>query len=541
MKPTQLFFYQSATRAIFLACIFNCCIAGAQVPVLNSSNSAAATLFIDFDGQTVNNTSWNYDGPIYCGASGLTTAQINEIFGRVSQDYYPFNVNVTTDSLKFFAAPVSKRMRMIVTVTSDWFGSAGGVAFVGSFTWGDDTPCFVFSQLLNFNTKNIAEAVSHELGHTLGLYHQSTYDANCVKVSDYNYGIGTAEVGWAPIMGVGYYRNCTQWHSGPNPYGCNNIQNDIDVITSPSNGITLKTDDHSALTSAATPLSVSGSSLSASGLIEKNDDKDVFKLQLSQAKQTLLNIIPGNVGASNNGSNLDIKAELLSSTGTVIKEYNPADQLSVGIDTLLSPGTYYIRISSVGNTNSSGYGSLGSYTISGALVNATLPLHSLILSGASANEKYTLSWRIEADETVVSQEIQIMKPGSSVFDFLLAPSADQRKAMINLPAGDGTFFFRVLVKLSDGKSYYSNIISHRNTGGSAKPYTMRYAPGSKDVTIISTATKNSYAIIDFSGRLVAKGQLVNGTTSIQVYQLVQGMYIIQLNCDGALYSEKVLR
>ena len=151
-----------------------------QVPILNSYPSAAPTIYLDFDGQTVAGTSWNLGGAIYCGPSGLSSNQITEVFNRVSEDYRPFVINVTTDSTKYWSAPAKKRIRVIVTVTSDWYGSAGGVAFVNSVTWGDNTPCFVFSALLNYNTKNISESSSHEAGHTLGLRQQSLYNASCV-------------------------------------------------------------------------------------------------------------------------------------------------------------------------------------------------------------------------------------------------------------------------------------------------------------------------------------------------------------------------
>jgi hypothetical protein len=44
---------------------------------------------------------------------------------------------------------------------------AGGVAYVGSFSWAVDTPAFVFSQKLGSNyAPYIWEAASHECGHT---------------------------------------------------------------------------------------------------------------------------------------------------------------------------------------------------------------------------------------------------------------------------------------------------------------------------------------------------------------------------------------
>src|SRR6476661_1998476 len=187
-----------------------------QVPLYNSYPSATATIFLDFDGHYVNGTSWNMNGPISCGPSNLTQDQMTEIFNRVSEDYRPFNINITTDSTRYWSAPPYSRMRMVLTVTSSWYGSAGGVSFVGSFTWGDNTPGFIFTALLNYNTKYIAEATAHEIGHTLGLRHQSSYNTSCVKTAEYNAGTGSGEIGWAPIMGVGYYRNFTLWNNGTN-------------------------------------------------------------------------------------------------------------------------------------------------------------------------------------------------------------------------------------------------------------------------------------------------------------------------------------
>ena len=60
-----------------------------------------------------------------CEAAPLTDAQILEIFNRVSEDYRPFNVNITTDSVKFLAAPLTQRIRVIVTPTSSWKTGVG--------------------------------------------------------------------------------------------------------------------------------------------------------------------------------------------------------------------------------------------------------------------------------------------------------------------------------------------------------------------------------------------------------------------------------
>lgn len=189
-------------------------------------------VLIDFDGATINGTSWNWNGsPIVCEHSGLTLEeQAAALFSAINH-YSPFNavserILLTTDPEVFAAAPTSRRSRIVVTESWEWYGEAGGVAFVNSFGNESQNVGFVFSSLLGYGLKYIAEAISHELGHQLGCTHQAEWDANCVKLSNYYAGAN----GEAPIMGVPYYQPVAKWWTGPTPYGCNDIQNDAAVI-----------------------------------------------------------------------------------------------------------------------------------------------------------------------------------------------------------------------------------------------------------------------------------------------------------------------
>ena len=114
-------------------------------PKLNSLPAATATIYLDFDGHYVNCAYWNGGMPIACASSTLTSTQVTEIFNRVAEDYRPFNVNITTDSTKFLAAPLTQRIRVTVTPTSPWKPNVGGVAYIGSIPGGDRTPAFFFS------------------------------------------------------------------------------------------------------------------------------------------------------------------------------------------------------------------------------------------------------------------------------------------------------------------------------------------------------------------------------------------------------------
>src|SRR6185369_5643262 len=404
-------FYKS--MLMFLA-LTGAIIAKSQVTNLNSYPSAPDVIFLDFDGHTVSGTMWNVTGPFTCNSSGLSDAAITEVFDRVAEDYRPFNINVTTSETKFNSAPYNKRMRVVITTSYEWYGSgAGGVAYRNSFTWGDNSPCFVFSSLLGLNVKNVAEAASHEAGHTLGLRHQSSYDAACAKLSDYNWGQGTGEIGWAPIMGAGYNQNMTLWNSGPNSLGCGIIQDDLSVITNATNGFGYRTDDHSDLFTTATSTTFNSSGQATlSGVIEKTDDKDLFKITVPVFSRLQLNAIPYNVGTGNSGSDLDLQVEVLDGSYASIGTYNPGNLLSSAVDTFINAGTYYLRIAGKGNIYAPQYGSLGSYSLQITYTDASLlGIRRLELRGRLDGDMHILSWLIDADEQVMKQVIEVSNNG----------------------------------------------------------------------------------------------------------------------------------
>jgi hypothetical protein len=512
----------------------------AQVPVYSSYPSASATIFLDFDGHTLNGTSWNTNGPIVCGPSNLTSDQITEIFNRIAEDYRPFNVNITTDSTKYSAAPATRRMRVLFTITNSWYGNnAGGVAYTGSFTWGDNTPCFIFTALLNYNTKFISEAGAHEAGHTLGLRHQAAYDANCVKTSDYNYGYGSGETSWAPIMGVGYYRNFTTWHNGSNPYGCTNVQNDLSVITSATNGFGYRTDDYGDTFNSATNLSFSANQFGVNGLVSTNTDKDLFKFSLSSQQQFKLSALPTSVGDGDAGSNLDMAIQLYDASKNLISTYNPEQSLSVSVDTTLDAGDYYMQVNATGNTYSSGYGSLGSYTLMAEESPlATLPVHRLELKGLVQSGSHKLNWIIEADETVVHQDLEVSADGKN-FKPLSEIKTDTRLYSYS-PELTGTIFYRLNVKFDNNRQYFSNTIAMRSNGNAGRPRLFSNVINGNALMVNSPENYN-YVVMDYNGKAVAKGRVSEGSSSVITSYLPAGTYVIRFNNGDAQYSEKFIR
>ncbi|HTE28255.1 zinc metalloprotease [Flavitalea sp.] len=498
----------------------------AQVPLLNSYSDSSATIYIDFDGEYVDGSGWNFNGPIDAQPSGLSPDAIREVFARVAEDYKIFNINITTDSALYAIAPLNKRIRIIVTQTNGWYPGAGGTSYTRSFNWGDGTPAWVFSNALSYDAKNIGEAVSHEAGHTLGLYHQSTYNASCTKTAEYSPGQGTGEIGWAPIMGIGYNRNMTTWHTGSNARGCNVLQEDINIIAGPANGFGLRIDDHANSHVAASEINLTALDFQASGMINNYDDRDVFKFTLISPTNLRISAIPQNVGAGNSGANVDIKVGLLSSFSDTIGKYNPTELLNAGVDTNLNAGTYYIVVDGVANENLSDYGSVGTYALAGFIA-SVLPIHHLNLTGKIENELHVLNWAYRADEAVKKINVEISKDGKR-FSTLAELSPESRsfswKPLDNSPA-----FYRIkVITVADERAYYSNSETLKTAQGKKIDILSNIVSGT--LNIVSKGNYN-FQLIDETGRLVNKGVLKNGPNTVDISSASKGLLLLRL-LDG---------
>lgn len=513
----------------------------AQVPILNSYPSATATIFLDFDGHRVVGTSWNFLGPINCAPANLPNDKIIEVFNRVAEDFRPFNINITTDSTRFHAAPVKQRARIILTTTYEWYGVAGGVAFIGSFAWPDDNPAFIFTGLHNYRAKDIAEATSHEAGHTLGLAHQSKYDANCTKTSDYHQGEGTGQIAWAPIMGAGYSRNFTVWHNGPNTYGCNNFQDDLAVITSATNGFGYRPDDHGTTFETATVPVFANNEFEMTGVISQNTDHDFFRFTMPSAGRFLLDAIPYNVGSGNAGSNLDLQVSLYDQNKTLLSTYNPGFLLNSIADTTLNSGSYYLRVEGKGNIYASEYASLGSYSLLGKIEvggSEVLPLRQFKLNGGWSNAAHSLNWLIDADEAVAVQSIEISYDGR-LYETLTETDVNARSFVYNPEHPAIATYYRVKAELSDGRRYYSNTIVIREDMKSTSPKLISNPTTAQDIRV-TTPFNSQYQLFDMNGRLVGRGQLQQGTQTLPAPKLAPGLYLLQFTHDRQQWTEKLM-
>lgn len=505
-----------------------------STPKLSSYPSAAATIYLDFDGYYVNSPVWNNGVPFQAAASGMTDAQVTEVFNRVSEDYRPFNLNITTDSAVFYAAPATQRIRVVITPTSAWYPGVGGITFVGSFTWGDETPCFVFSNLLGPNDpKMVGECCSHESGHSLGLYHQSTWDASCNLTSVYNIGDGTGVESWAPIMGNSYYRNMTGWYNGQTPYGCSLLQDNLSIITS-QNGFTYRADDYSDdINSNPTSINISGASVD--GIITTSTDKDAFKFTMSKNSSVHLDVSPYSVAANNEGADLDIRVDLYDATKKLITTFDPSASMSVTVDTNLNAGNYFMVVSGTGNSNVSDYGSLGSYKLTGLSV--VLPIQGISLNGKVADGKHDLNWSITSSESIKSIIVEYSTDGKKFNSLNSVAPAETNYAYTPFEQSD--IFYRLKVTSPENQTLYSNVVTLKPVTESSKAYTVQTLVHN-DITVKSFENFQ-YSLNNINGTSIVIGSGNTGYNKLNIDNLPSGIYVLQLIGNKNRQIERIIK
>ena len=334
---------------------------------LASNPAASKTIYLDFDGHHSVNNVWGHDiqFPAFNRTGGTDTfadselVEIQKQFQAVAEDFFPFDVNVTTiepgtEALRNTGNGDNEwGIRVLNTQATEGFGNGiGGVAYLNSFSWNSDTPAFTF----NKGVRNGGMTNSHEVGHALGLRHDG------LGSRSYHPGESTGDLGWGPILGAPFGRRITQWSNGDYA-DSTNTEDDLAIISNARNGFGYRGDDHGGEIASASVLRTSGAELSGWGIVGETADIDMFSFQTGAGNVEL------NVETFADNPNLDIEARLFDSSGNVIATSNPLESTDASFNVALDAGTYYLSVDGVGlDGRYSEYGSLGFFSITGTRV-----------------------------------------------------------------------------------------------------------------------------------------------------------------------------
>jgi hypothetical protein len=345
---------------------------GVDVFTLHSRPGSNRTIYLDFNGHSVTGTAWNggaqIDAPAFSADGDPSTFNASErdtiyqAFLAVSEDYGTFDVDVTTEEpaedriTRSGSADQVYGTRAVITPKDVTNCGCGGQAYVGTFDQASNHPKYQPAWAYaggSYDGKSIAEIVSHETGHNLGLSHDGQTGG-----PEY-YG---GHTNWAPIMGVGYGQPVTTWSKGEYT-NANNTEDDLSIM--PANGAATLPDDFPNDTAAAltdnTPVN---------GVITTDADVDVFRITHAGGTLTAT-ALPAEFSPD-----LDIKLTITDANGTVVATVDPpvrrvSENEAAGLDARFSQelpvGDYTFQLEGTGagdptKNGYTGYASIGRYT-----------------------------------------------------------------------------------------------------------------------------------------------------------------------------------
>lgn len=521
------------------------------VPLLNSNPKSTYVVYVDFDGEVVVNPAWA--GGKMIDATPMAGAQspafITEVWQRASEDFAPFDVNVTTDRTVYDAADPTRRVMGIATDNNTAMPGSGGVAMLGSF--GQEIPFWIFNDTVG----TCADTVSHEGGHTMGLMHDGT-----TAGVEYYGGQGSGAVSWAPIMGAyfsdGTDEEVTSWGKGEYP-NANNKEDDLRIITS-TNGFGYRTDDVPNTRLAAKELTVVNGNFLDSGIIERNDDVDwfkfstrggVFKLQISALRITGVEPM--------RGANLGISATLYNGAGKQLQISNINNSLDSSFSLRLAAGDYYVKVEGAGKgtpaTSFTKYSSLGQYFITGSV-----PLKEPVSISPLANKfspkggegsfnvssEAGWSWSCSAS-WIQSSELK-NQSGNQRFDYVVAENTAyaSRVATITLTSGIFSYSHSVYQEARVPDDHGDTTASATSVDlGSATDGRINFA-GDVDVFRIvveesgylhigTTGVTNTYGrLMDSNGVVLASNDDGDKLNFALVHPVLAGVYYVEVSQTG---------
>jgi hypothetical protein len=303
----------------------------------NPSDAAVEKyLYLDFDGELVSGTVWNTNGPITFPTAGYTNQQKDSVVLYVQRFLKPWNITVGRNRSTYNSTSANTRSMCIITPSSiPYLGPVNqtGAAYISSWYWASpEAPFFAFSG--NFTSLyHLARCVWHELGHTVGCYHQALYGSSCDLIIEYLPVEGFGDLSWCTTMGNPYQGSICTPTIGmpyiPGNSGCQPLQNDLQNF---DDAFGRRADDYCDELNQAIALS---RNVSKDFVTEVYTDVDVFKTT------------GANPWVKVTSYNLDYTIFVYNKFGALIQTIDPEDTRGVNFKITTSgsaSNSYYVKV-----------------------------------------------------------------------------------------------------------------------------------------------------------------------------------------------------
>ncbi len=418
------------------------------IPQVNTRPGARGVIYLHFGGGQATDPDWNGGEPLDFLPSGLDATGILEVVSRVAEDYAPFDFNITTRLADYDGALPGRRMRVNITPTNTLLKNSGGISLIGSWREsGKSRSTTVPAWVFNSSVKSIAEAVSHEVGHTLGLSHDGT---NVDAYYGGNGGTLTSPTSWAPIMGNSYFRSVTQWSKGEYP-GANNTEDDLAIIAQESNNVGYASEQVDAEIDTLQKvrlLNITGGTFALKSVLRRANVPNSFQFT-THGGSFSVQVKP----AVSKIANADLELELVDDSGATIQKNNLTDTLESVLQAgSLAEGTYRLMVRAAPNADpDSGdvsfrypaYGSLGAYQLSGTVQNAVALPVLLSATEVAGTVGLPLSHRIVVSNGTSIEDLHGSVPPGMLWNAMT-------KTLSGTPTGAGDFPVEFQISNSSG-------------------------------------------------------------------------------------------
>ena len=136
------------------------------------------------------------------------------------------------------------------------------------------------------------------------------------------------------------------------------------------------------------------------------------------------------------------------------------------------------------------------------------------------------------------QVLEVSKDGLQ-FSAVADVAVNERSYQYNPPT-TGALQYRVNAKFDNGRQYYSNVIALHSNAVISKPQLFTNIIRNKALMINSPAGY-TYTIADYTGRIVAKGMIAQGASTVKINDISNGVYFIHFTNNQTQNTERFVK